>query len=308
MRLPVEKIKEAILHPEEEVRLRALRYFTDADSDDATLMPLVIQAVEKYGRGSAFRILRDAEHLVQTAQTLDWLIQELRRDYDLQLVPDDNLRFALALVVLEAPVELLTARKSEIDALASFADELRGPLDERIQMASWSWDQGWNALEEFGRQTIRKRDFSLTQSRYALRLLEALARHRDRADHVLDLLRRTGDSNNRLLDWLEPEIVKLSGLIGCEAAIPFLVERLGHEDSLLSDAAAIGLRWARLNRVRESMKVSPEKDGRMSDRRVRSSSGTSAKGVRPRLGNLADTSYVVLSIFLAVLIRVKVKV
>jgi hypothetical protein len=56
------------------------------------------------------------------------------------------------------------------------------------------------------------------------------------------------------------------------------------------------------------MKVFPEKDGRESDRRVRSSSGTCAKGVRPRLGNLADTSYAVLSIFLAALIRVKVKV
>jgi len=241
MRLPVAKVKEAILHPEEEVRLRALGYFTDADSDDATLMPLVIQAVEKYGRGSAFRILRDAEHLVQTAQTLDWLIQELRRDYDLQLVHDDNLRFALALVVLEAPVELLMARKPDIDPLTSFPDELRGPLDERIQMASWSWDQAWHALEEFGRQTMRKRDVSLVQSRYALHLLEALARHRDRAEHVLDLLRRTGDSNNRLLDWLEPEIVKLSGLIGCESGIPLLVERLGHEDSSLSDAAATAL-------------------------------------------------------------------
>jgi hypothetical protein len=56
------------------------------------------------------------------------------------------------------------------------------------------------------------------------------------------------------------------------------------------------------------MKFSPEKDGRMSDRRLRSSSGTCVKGVRPRLGNLADTSYAVFFIFLAVLIRVKLKV
>jgi hypothetical protein len=56
------------------------------------------------------------------------------------------------------------------------------------------------------------------------------------------------------------------------------------------------------------MKVSSEKDGRMSDRKMRSSSETWAKGVRPRLGNLADTSYAMLSIFLAVLIRVKLKV
>jgi hypothetical protein len=89
MRLPVEKIQAAILHPEEEVRLTAVRYFVDSASGDASIMPLVIQAVEKYGRGSSFRILRDADDLLQTASTLDWLIQELRRDYDLQLVPDD---------------------------------------------------------------------------------------------------------------------------------------------------------------------------------------------------------------------------
>jgi hypothetical protein len=56
------------------------------------------------------------------------------------------------------------------------------------------------------------------------------------------------------------------------------------------------------------MKVSPEKDGRKSDRRVRSSAGTIAYHVGPGLRILADTSYAVLFIFLAALFRVKVKV
>ena len=38
-----------------------------------------------------------------------------------------------------APVEHLVARKAEIDAVSSFPDELRDPLDERIEMSTWTW-------------------------------------------------------------------------------------------------------------------------------------------------------------------------
>lgn len=54
MRTPEEKIKAAILHPEEEIRCVAVSYFADAYSSDPALMPLVIEAVEKYGRENAF--------------------------------------------------------------------------------------------------------------------------------------------------------------------------------------------------------------------------------------------------------------
>ena len=66
MRLPESKIKAAIQHAEEEVRLTALRYFTEPLTDDTSVMPLVIQSVESYSVDSAFRILRDAERLPQT--------------------------------------------------------------------------------------------------------------------------------------------------------------------------------------------------------------------------------------------------
>jgi hypothetical protein len=242
MRLPVEKIKAAILHPEEEVRLTAVRYFGDSPSGDASIMPLVIQAVEQYGHGSAFRILRDAEHLVQTASTLAWLIQELRRDYDLQLVPDDNHRFALALVVLNAPVDLLVARKAEIDALTSFPEELRGPLDERIGMATWTWEQAWQALEDFGRRTMRGRSVSLSETRHADRVLEALARHPEQGSWVLGWLDRRAGENDRLAAWLETEVIRLAGAMRLEGAIPLLVETLGDEDVMLSDSASRALR------------------------------------------------------------------
>ena len=47
MRLPAEKIKEAILHPDRELREAAVFYFADAHSPDPTIMPLVIQAIDR---------------------------------------------------------------------------------------------------------------------------------------------------------------------------------------------------------------------------------------------------------------------
>ncbi len=50
MRYPEAKIKEAILHPDIEIRDRATSYFAKSFSSDLSIMPLVIKAVETYGR------------------------------------------------------------------------------------------------------------------------------------------------------------------------------------------------------------------------------------------------------------------
>jgi hypothetical protein len=189
MRLPEAKIKQAVLHPESEIRLTAVSYFADSQSSDPEVMPLVIEAIEKYGRDSSFRLLRDAEHLVQTALTLDWLVNELRWDFDTEDINADNFRFALGLVVLASPVDLLGKRKADIDRLTAFPAELRGPLDERLEMANWGFEKCWEALEELGRRTMKKGDVTANETRNASRIIESLARFpNERGEMVLDLL------------------------------------------------------------------------------------------------------------------------
>jgi hypothetical protein len=186
MRLPEAKIKRAILHPESEIRLTAVGYFADSHSSDPEVMPLVIEAVEKYGRDSSFRLLRDAEHLVQTANTLDWLINELRRDFEVDDIDTDNLRFALGLIVVAAPINLLGKRKPDIDGLAAFPAELRGPLDERLQMANCGWQKCWEALEELGRRTMKKGDLAINDDRHASRIIESNDDFRGAAADILE--------------------------------------------------------------------------------------------------------------------------
>jgi hypothetical protein len=50
MRYPEDKIKDAILHPDLDVRDTAIRYFYSSTNPDHSLMPLPIQAIEWYGR------------------------------------------------------------------------------------------------------------------------------------------------------------------------------------------------------------------------------------------------------------------
>src|SRR5438552_725647 len=82
MRLPQAKIKEAILHADRLVRHEALLYFADCYSRDAEVMPLAIQAIEKYGRSGAFPHVHVLAHLVQTEASVEWASKELHREED----------------------------------------------------------------------------------------------------------------------------------------------------------------------------------------------------------------------------------
>ena len=243
MRLPVEDIKGGILHPEEEVRLTAVEYFAESFSLDGTVMPLVIQAVNKYGRAPSFRLLRKAEQLQQSASTLDWLINQLRENYDLHNISDDNVRFAVALVVLASPTDLLKCRKHEIDDLASFPDVLRGPLDQRLRMMTWGAEQGWEALEELGHTTMSRGEWTLSEHRFASRIIESLAQYSEELeDMVLEVLRKDAPGKDRqLMNWLEADIIELAGRMRLSAAVPILSANLDSDNPVLVDAAGTAL-------------------------------------------------------------------
>ena len=243
MRLSESTIKAAILHPEEEVRLTATRYFSGSFSQDETIMSLVVQAVQRNGTSNAFHILREAEHFLQSPATADWLISELRRDYNLQDLGNDNYRFAVALILYHARPELLSTRQDEIASLPMFPAQMRAPLQERIDVLSWGWDRGWAALEALGRDTMRRQGFTHNDARYAYRIIESLARYREtKAAAILDLLQRQyGGRNEALMGWLEPLIVSLAGAMQLESAVPLLIERLDDQNASVADESITAL-------------------------------------------------------------------
>ena len=100
MRYPEEKIKEAILHPDIEIRDRATRYFGKSFSSDLTIMPLVIKAVETYGRqNDTYRQIGASRDLPQSEDTIAWVIDELN---DSQADQYENYSYNLSMVLVEA--------------------------------------------------------------------------------------------------------------------------------------------------------------------------------------------------------------
>jgi hypothetical protein len=236
MRLAEEAIKQAILHPEHEVRVTAVNYWSYSLNPDPAVMPLVIQAVEKYGRDTAFKLLRWAEHLAQTEPTIDWLVNELRADYDFADIEDDNYRSAIALILLNADPELLVPRHADIVAAPAFPEALRGPLDERLRLHRWDWATTWHAFQNFGRTLMLRGQCSPEDSRRLERLIKALARHKEAGEQVMRLLRgQYKRGEKELMQWLDWKIVDLAGEIRLVEAVPYLLRSMDDAYEALID-------------------------------------------------------------------------
>lgn len=99
MRFPEAKIKEAILHVDPAIRDRAITYFAKAFSPDPSIMPLVIKAVETYGRQNALHLIGAAKDLSQTEDTITWVIAELNDEHTDQY---ESYTYNLSRVLLHA--------------------------------------------------------------------------------------------------------------------------------------------------------------------------------------------------------------
>jgi hypothetical protein len=235
------KIKQAILHPEEEVRLTALGYFAGSPTADETIMPLVIEAVEKYGWPQAFRLLREGDDLPQTAATVAWLTGELSKDWDFEDAAADNYTTAVAIILSQARVDLL---RPEMVELPGFPEELETQLLQRLEMSSWDWQTAWEALEDLGRDVYPEGRYRSRQMRAARRIVECLARHREQGRWILPLLeRRYRGYEKDVMRMLEPPLAELAGRMQLEEAVPILLERLHEDDLDLSDSCQTALEW-----------------------------------------------------------------
>jgi hypothetical protein len=80
MRFPEHKIKEAILNSDIEIRNRAAYYFARSSARDDSIMSQVVEAVKTYGRHGAYQLIGSSRDLLQTPESIAWVIDELNND------------------------------------------------------------------------------------------------------------------------------------------------------------------------------------------------------------------------------------
>jgi hypothetical protein len=240
MRLSADKIKTAILDPDSALRTAAVYYFAGGSSPDPSLMPLVIQAFEKYGI-DAFDFYSFLDSLAQTDESISWICRQLD-----QIDPEadetaDDLFGELVEALRTAEAMLLERHAAEIREVRQLDEGSKAAISNRIQLASLASEALWQKLIELCQsqdlETGAEDDFDFD---FGCSIVDALAKYPDQsAGEVLKILAREEGG-----DWLEVMAARLAGAIRLEAATPTLVGFLADPDSW--DGASA--RWA-LSRI-----------------------------------------------------------
>ncbi len=225
MRLSETKIKESILDPDLEIRQRAIRFFSKSYSTDRSIMPLVIKAVETFGRQDAYHLIGLSRDLPQTEETIAWIINELN---DEQSDQHENYPYNLSMVLVNADPALLLLKESDIWDSQHFLSSLRMPVTERLQILSWDEATCWRKLEDFCEEGKDKQYVNEVNLSYGKRIVEALARYGDECEEkVHALLTQTiDDYRHHPMKWMEPLAVRLAGEAHLDSTIPVLVSKL----------------------------------------------------------------------------------
>jgi hypothetical protein len=230
-RLSDEQIKHGMLHPDADVRFACLHYFADCHSRDDSVMTVVIEALERFGRTEAFTYTHPIAGLAQTEGTVRWVIEELKNQ-PRRTEEQTSYLDSLSGILCRAEPRLILPFESEILTAQGFDPGAAEPLSRRLKLLSWDGDGLWRELEAICEEG-KDKDFA-GDLRYdeAEHLVEALGRDGDRhADRMMGLLAIKIDTyENNPLTWMEPLMVRLAGELRYQPAIPLVVAKL-HDDT-----------------------------------------------------------------------------
>jgi hypothetical protein len=243
MRYPEEKIKEAILHPDLDVRDTAIRYFYSSTSPDDTLMPQAIQAIERYGRTKAFSFTHYLNLLPQTEQTIGWVIAELQRDFE---GPPEERHFYylnLSRLLCHADIRLVAQHAPDILHAPHFDPKEQTAFRERLEMFGWNAEKCWQELNQYCEANRDKNNLEEFDLGHGVRIVEALARqpHEYQGQIIALLAEQVRDFRHDARKWLQPLMANLAGAMRLYEAIPPLVGNLGHPYSFLADQSMFAL-------------------------------------------------------------------
>lgn len=254
-RLPESKIKQAILHPESEVRYAAVEYFSKSFSNDKSVMPVVIDAIEKYGWEHSYSLIGRASDLPQTDETIHWVLNELRRDVNKSDMDQVNYLYNLSRILAGADPGLLLQHKAKIMESCGLPADYKKNIMKRIDMLSWDGDVGWNALEDFCKANKTKQYINEVNIGYAFQIIEALSRDGEKyRDRIVSILaEEIKDYKNNPMRWMEPLVVALAGEMRLESAIPLIIEKLKIEGDFLAEECMYALSRIGTNSVIEAV-------------------------------------------------------
>jgi HEAT repeat protein len=244
MRLPAEKIKEAMLHPDQSVREAAIYYLADVHSHDPAIMSLAIQACERYGLDafSSFSVVID---LAQTSESILWLVKEIERVGESIEEKEINFAASLRRVLRRSDTDLLMQHFDAIQSMQHLGELSQRVIADRIALDSLLADELWAEFDDFcmdhKHDSLEDEDWE-----HGHAIIAALARDREKAcQQVMHIL----EDPEQYSGWDGVFIAQLAGKLHLEAATALLADRLAEPDKLVCQEAEWALQKIRTDAV-----------------------------------------------------------
>jgi hypothetical protein len=248
MRFPQENIRQFVLHSDPNFRRRVVWYFVDSSLPDPTIMPLVIQALEMFGRKETDDLIQLSPRLAQTEETAEWAIRELNRDparseWGSESGWDVDYYRALSQILANLPPALLLPRKDTILACPQLNSETRDWLDEWLPMLSWDAGTCWRELEAFCALANKQEDPEEIDFDRGDMLADAAALHAAELEPKVRavLMGPDADRPEQPFDYLRSLSINVAGRAGIESTIPYLVATLERDDDDIGPIRATAL-------------------------------------------------------------------
>jgi hypothetical protein len=237
LRFSEPEIRKAICHTDLSVRVAALDYFSRSFSTDTSVMPLIIEAVERYGRENSVHLVGEGERLPQTEATIRWCLNEMRREFDKNDETSWDYRMAVAKVLAHSDLSLTLKTESELSEVLASIPELRLAFSERVSLLEKDSETVWRELEDFCEQEKDTPYLSEMDTPHANRLVEALARSGAATEQrVLSMLDEDlEDSDNATRSLIQGFVIRLAGEMRLQATVPALIDLLKQDDEWFNE-------------------------------------------------------------------------
>ena len=254
MSFSTDEIKQAINHSSQAVRDRAIRYFTQASSQDPALFPEVIRAWEAYTHQGAFSNLMFVRGVQLDQQNLDWVLKTLGEKLSSEEVSQEKLEetaadsleqideylLLLQLILAESNVALLKTNQSAIEEQNGLAEDVRYEIEQRIALTAADAAECWEQLIELSAKNKEAEYVSDSDLELGDRLLEVVARDQslavEKIGEVLAEDLESYEGNPRAL--LHIFAVQLAGLIQHEEVVPILLAKMEQDVQWLDEEIA----------------------------------------------------------------------
>lgn len=241
-RLTAEQVKAGILHDHIDARTQALFYFSKSHSLDPTVMPVAIQALERFGRDKAFNYYHGIVDLAQTDETIRWVINELKTQ---PRVTEEQKLYAshLSHLLAQADPRIIQPHEQEVLSVPAFDAGRREQLTRRVRLLSVDTEALWRRLEaicEEGKEVTYIGDLAWDE---AEDIIEVLAQGGERnAERILaGLQMEIGKEEISARTWMRAAMQRLAGEVRYEPAVPYLIADIHLDDELFSEECAKAL-------------------------------------------------------------------